>query len=368
MTFGDSNLLRVTKQFKTKLSNSQKKVFDKENLQENFRILSFMSCIIFVLELLVFFIPSSVFDYRRIILYFLCSSIVLIPFIIVIHKTITTIYTKKILIAAYLVQYLYIASLMYLGIALAVGSQGYIDYVHMYVIVIASVMSFITFNFIERTIILSLSYLCFVVLLYAYQPNRDVLSILIINTFVTNVIAWFFSYMKYIGARGNFLDKVQLEKIAQCDSMTMLYNHEATLAKLENEMAKANANKTPLSIVMIDIDNFKEINDSKGHVAGDMTIKELARVILSATTVNDTIGRYGGDEFIIILSGANTEKARAVTSAIMAGAAKCSISVTLSAGISEYKGENLSDYVKLVDKKLYKAKELGKNRYIDCLN
>lgn len=355
------------KDFGVVLSANQKKDFRREALFDNFNKLCIISVIIFIMELVSYVIPPIMLDLRDITLTFLLSSLVLIPIIFLVKNKLEnkSPIPKGYIYAAYAVMYLYIAAVVSMGVAVAIRSQASSDFVHTYLITIIAVAALLNLNIIERSAIIVLFYAVFVTLLYIYQPDKAKASFYAFNTFTINIIAWVLSHILYSYRKKGFVNSKELQRLALCDSMTMFYNHETILAMLETEISISNARNTQLSIIMIDIDNFKEINDTQGHITGDLVIKELSRIILSLISPSDTVGRYGGDEFLIILPDKDSASATQIGEALMEDAARCSVPITLSAGISEYRGESLNEYVKRVDKKLYKAKAQGKNRIVD---
>jgi diguanylate cyclase (GGDEF)-like protein len=157
-----------------------------------------------------------------------------------------------------------------------------------------------------------------------------------------------------------------LEELAQRDAMTGLYHHTASLGLLETEMNRARSNGAPMSLIMMDIDDFKRINDTYGHQYGDDIISRTAAVLNSVVRGNGIVGRYGGEEFIIILPGADINAARLLSRRIQS-AMDGNISlpgITLSGGISCYRGQTLDEFVRLADERLYQAKTRGKSCFV----
>jgi diguanylate cyclase (GGDEF)-like protein len=161
------------------------------------------------------------------------------------------------------------------------------------------------------------------------------------------------------------------------DSLTGLLNHTAIKDMLLGEMAWAVRQKKPLSFAMIDIDRFKQINDSYGHLVGDRVIKSLSRLLKQRLRSSDLVGRYGGEEFAVVLVDTNGETAMKVMENIredfsrlrhLAGDGK-DFQVTFSCGISDI--SQFSDPTKLsdgADKALYKAKKAGRNQIMRAEN
>jgi len=154
------------------------------------------------------------------------------------------------------------------------------------------------------------------------------------------------------------------------DSLTGLLNHTAIKDQLDGEVARAKRQNKPLSFAMIDIDNFKRVNDNYGHPAGDRVIKSLARLLKQRLSANDLVGRYGGEEFAVIL--VDTEGAAALKvldtirndfSQLRLVADEKEFSASFSCGIAEVtKFPDANGLCDAADKALYKAKHAGRNR------
>jgi len=162
-----------------------------------------------------------------------------------------------------------------------------------------------------------------------------------------------------------------LQELAVKDQLTSLYNHNFFYSRLDEEFERAVRYETTLSLIMMDIDNFKNINDTYGHRVGDMVLKEIAAMIKRGVRKTDVVARYGGEEFAVILphtklQGALDEAERIremVESHAYAGLTADRI--TLSFGVAVYpngsKLINSGDFVNMADDALYEAKKSGKN-------
>ena len=155
------------------------------------------------------------------------------------------------------------------------------------------------------------------------------------------------------------------------DSLTGLLNHSSILKQLTVELTRAKQAKVPLSFIMLDIDNFKKVNDQYGHPVGDLVIKKLATTLLTSLRGIDIVGRYGGEEFVLIMLGSTLEDSASIVNNLRVNFSKCyfkvdnkEFCVTFSAGISCYDGtsDSPSLIVDQADQALYKAKQLGRNQ------
>jgi len=141
---------------------------------------------------------------------------------------------------------------------------------------------------------------------------------------------------------------------------------------LRNALTKSQAEQAPLCIVMADIDHFKSVNDNYGHLAGDGVLKEVAKRIKNSLRGFDIVGRYGGEEFLLILHHAELPTARMVAERIRSRIAATPIDlaaeildVTISMGVAMAKpDEAVNSLVERADKALYNAKENGRNQVV----
>jgi len=166
-------------------------------------------------------------------------------------------------------------------------------------------------------------------------------------------------------------DKEKLERLANFDSLTGLYNRRAILGKLHELINLANRYKEDFSLVMLDIDHFKRVNDRYGHLTGDEVLEKIAALIRRNIRDTDTVGRYGGEEFIIILPQTNLSSAWGVAERLrtiiekaeMKDPAGTVFAITVSQGLAGWeRDEDATSLISRADEALYKAKEKGRNR------
>lgn len=167
------------------------------------------------------------------------------------------------------------------------------------------------------------------------------------------------------------LEKEQrnLEILANTDPLTGMYNRYRIDKCLEQEWQRSKRYSTVFSVMIIDIDHFKGINDTYGHQQGDLVLKRFARIILENIRQSDSAGRWGGEEFIVILPETDLEKAREVANKLRDIIENHIFSVerriTMSAGLGQFDhNHSLNTLLKVIDQRLYKAKESGRNMVV----
>ena len=164
------------------------------------------------------------------------------------------------------------------------------------------------------------------------------------------------------------LAEKELERLATTDSLTSLYNRRKTTQLLENEIQRAKRYKHPLTVLLIDIDHFKSINDALGHNKGDEVLVNFARVLFSSVRNTDIVARWGGEEFLIACLSCDLDQAKQLGNNLRRKIAETEFEgiskVTFSAGIAQYnsKDKSLVDFINRADKALYLAKSTGRDR------
>lgn len=159
----------------------------------------------------------------------------------------------------------------------------------------------------------------------------------------------------------------QLSKLAIEDSLTGLYNHRHILECVTIEIDRAIRFNMPLSILMFDIDHFKMINDTYGHHIGDSILSYIGNLWANKSRTIDIAGRYGGDEFVIILPNTDLNGAKVYAERLRKSLERAVIGIynvkfTISGGVAQFSGECSSELIQNADAKLYLAKQSGRNK------
>lgn len=163
----------------------------------------------------------------------------------------------------------------------------------------------------------------------------------------------------------------QLREQAIRDALTNLFNRRYLEETLERELARATREIYPLCIVMMDIDHFKNVNDTYGHEAGDLVLKTLAELVTGQSRQGDFVCRFGGEEFVLVMPNISVDVARERVNSLHKSISslyipfgRFNINITVSMGISSYPrhGETKEELMRAADRALYSAKNMGRNR------
>lgn len=170
------------------------------------------------------------------------------------------------------------------------------------------------------------------------------------------------------------LKKEQMQLLSRTDGLTGLFNRAYWELRAREEIARSRRNYTPLALVLLDVDHFKRINDTYGHAQGDLVLQQLARLLQRNLRETELLGRYGGEEFAIILPGSSKQEAHKtaerlrelVTQLEFGDPAGHSLHCSISLGVAAF-ADGLGDFsswVKAADKALYQAKRQGRNQTV----
>jgi diguanylate cyclase (GGDEF)-like protein len=170
------------------------------------------------------------------------------------------------------------------------------------------------------------------------------------------------------------IEKARLARLAITDSHTLAFNHAYLVGGIQAEMERARGTASPMSLLLMDLDHFKSVNDRFGHAAGDRALRDFADRVRATTRDNDVIVRRGGDEFVLIMSATGRDSALAVAERIRAAmdrepapasSARAEVRprLTVSIGVATWDGqETATDLEARADEAMYEAKLRGRNR------
>ncbi|MCM3570449.1 GGDEF domain-containing protein [Neobacillus mesonae] len=199
-------------------------------------------------------------------------------------------------------------------------------------------------------------------------PATSIESMMLISESVVNgailfTVGYFrIRYNKVLG---------ELRKMTTMDSLTGLYNRRYFDFYMEKIIPLSQRQQSPLTLIMVDIDHFKLVNDNYGHQCGDEALKHVAEVIKNNVRNSDAYVRFGGEEFALILPNTDLNEAVQIAERLRESVEQSDfvynrrpIHITISMGMTLYRGEKLEEFIEKADQALYRAKENGRNRVI----
>lgn len=159
----------------------------------------------------------------------------------------------------------------------------------------------------------------------------------------------------------------ELLELSVTDGLTRIYNHRHIVQLLKDEVSRSKRYGTDLSVLLLDLDNFKRVNDTYGHQVGDEVLTKIAQTIKKSIRDSDDVGRYGGEEFLVVLPNATIDEAEKVGNHLRKIVEALTYTVselvtTISGGVATNKNIDYSVIIKTADTNLYRAKHAGKNQ------
>lgn len=210
------------------------------------------------------------------------------------------------------------------------------------------------------------------VLMWYVEPLQPISSDALLGVHVFNLTVVFamFSYLALFYVITVTRAHKSLARMATTDSLTGLFNRRHMIALTEKELARSDRRPSNLTLMLMDIDYFKQINDQYGHDIGDRVLDAVSHLLKGSMREQDFIGRWGGEEFFAVLPQTDLEQAAAIAErirqaiqALVIDSGGNTISVTLSIGITQYRAEEvLSNAIARADHALYQGKSAGRNR------
>lgn len=197
--------------------------------------------------------------------------------------------------------------------------------------------------------------------------KEDMLNVVVNETCIILENSWLYSRLYK-----------NIKNMTITDGLTSVYNHKYIIGLVNQEFSRAKRYKHNISIIMFDIDFFKKINDTFGHQTGDVVLREIAAIINRAIRKSDVVGRYGGEEFTIILPETDTNDALLFAERLREKVESYNffnpsdpLKITASMGVATFPAHGMDDpksFIKCADQALYAAKESGRNRVCVCEN
>jgi len=225
-------------------------------------------------------------------------------------------------------------------------------------------------------IIYSIGYIIFFIGMPYFQSNPAYLTSHIMNGLILTIVALLISLMLFRYAISDYFVKQDINRknkellfLAQRDGLTSLYNHKTIHELLEkillsNQFVKKNEDLSAVCLLLLDLDNFKAINDRFGHKFGDNILKKTSEAITLIMDGKNIIGRYGGDEFMVIMPEIHINEAKVLAEELLDEVALIKIEdfeMTFSCGIAVWEGESSDKLVEKADQLMYISKNKGRN-------
>ncbi|MHC1735679.1 MAG: GGDEF domain-containing protein [Erysipelotrichaceae bacterium] len=355
----------------TPIPRNLREEFQQEITQINLRRLIGISIALFFIALVLLAFEDSFFNIGPVIFAFLIASLLQIPLFFVTFRYRLKI--KRSLVQAQTLVYL--LSVILFGIHLSLLLHAKTDLVPLFLMMNLALAAILYLDIQTSLLVFTFAAVLFTFLLPSFQSEATLVLITRINALIFILMAWLLNRMIYrMKVDGFVLEKELKEKdrilteMNQRDPLTGLDNHTSSFRKLYEETAKAKRIGYPISLILCDIDDFKHINDTFGHQAGDHVLLRISQTIRATLRTTDIVGRYGGEEFILILPDTDVDAARVLSERLSQAMTKTTydvdVIVTMSGGICQYDaGQSIDEWIRTTDRRLYEAKHSGKNRF-----
>ena len=276
-------MLDSVRRFFSPLPSEHKAAFFRQAFGENISRLVLCSSLLIVAEGAIYlFFPGQILGTDRAIGFFVLGNLLGFPVLLLLYKRKNTL-PLPVLHGA---QLLYFLGTLAFSWALTLVPQPELVSINTYSIAVFAIAVFFVLPPLEGFLLYLFAYLGFYFLFPLYQTNPHIVLVLRINTFVMTLLAWVFGRVTFLLRLKNFIDRGTIEEanrrlkdLTIRDSMTGLFNHDHSFFNLEIEIERSKRFHRPLSVIMMDIDNFKSINDRFGHQAGDEVIIRVAEIL-----------------------------------------------------------------------------------------
>ena len=345
--------------------------FLRTYLESNLNLLYAVCVFLMFSETILLILPERAFDYHSAIRLFLPVN----GLLILIHTVIKKDYTRYSYLQLSFLQYAILANTLLLATNLNLSSIGKTDYIHPFIIGLTFVVTGLELSPLSTSLIVLLTGIANLVGMWFFQTDVAVFFTSITNIFVFIIVAWMLGILvsrvrvsAWLDKRDILIQNEILEDLTKRDSMTRFFNHESILSHLKQQITVFDKTKQPLCVLILDVDDFKKINDNHGHLKGDEILLMIAKNINMSVRECDIIGRYGGEEFFLIFPNtdlkAAIQVAERIRKSIEANGELINIRVTISGGLALYEEDGVDDIIRKADRRLYEAKRNGKNQIV----
>ncbi len=373
---GKSGLVKLLK-YMAKIPNEYKREYIDTVCGENFARMLLIAALLIVAEpfIAIFSETSDTLSFY-VSIWIALINLVFFPILYFARKNIESLSKMSIM----LIQALFLTMILMGGIAFTLSEQPSPSANSTYFLAVFTVAAFIAIPPAVSAFMFMTANIVLILLLPQFLTTQEAVVTMNINTLSATAVAWLINQMisrkevvsfineKIINEKNIELEKKNLElnELTMRDSLTDLLNHKNSLRRLKEEVDRSKRINYPLSVAMIDLDNFKSVNDTYGHQMGDEMLVQIAQILTESCRTTDVVGRYGGEEFIIIMPDTNARDAALLLTRIQKRVEETSfkdgVHITLSCGVSELNGESVHGILKSSDIMLYEAKRKGKNR------
>ncbi len=351
----------------------------RETYRVNLRRLVVLGPVFFVIELSLLPLEQYLLGVGNVLLIFLIANAFVYPFVYVASKHQQRISERILRLATYA----YLLTFIGLGSGLSLKGLMSTDLVHVYLMTVVAVSIFFIVPPFDHLIFLLCSMVPYLIIYPRVLLHKEIRYVILNNVIVFSIMSWLLGRMVYSVIIRMLKAQQKLEQqnrmlsdLARRDPMTGLLNHGALQELLWATIQATQGTDTSFSVILFDIDNFKSVNDTYGHLSGDTVIQRVSLTTLDSIGEKGGVGRYGGDEFLIILPDTSMQQACEIADELWAAIARTRFAevttpVTLSGGVvscrceADLSVEQIATLlIKCADTNLFAAKSRGKNQYL----
>ena len=351
----------------------------RETYRVNLHRLVLIGPLFFVIELSLLPLEHYLLDVGNILLIFLCANVIVYPFVYFVARHQQRMSERVIRLATYV----YLLTIIGLGTGLSLKGLMVTDLVHVYLMTVVAVSIFFIIPAVDHIVIILIAMIPYLLIYPQVLLHQEIRFVILNNVVVFSIMSWLLGRMVYSVTIQMFKDREKLEhqnillsELARKDPMTGLLNRGALQELVWSTVREVQEKGRTCSIILFDIDNFKSVNDTYGHLTGDNVIRQISRITLDLIGKEGMVGRYGGDEFLVILPEASMNRASVIAEALWAAVEtmprnEVSLPVTLSGGVISCRCESVlsieqiaTHIIKRADENLFKAKAGGKNQFV----